>query len=554
MAQLSTSQPCLTDRDGGGNALSRRGAGTHAAFAGLAIALFLIVPRPAHAAPGDIDPTFGRHGVTVLTFGREFAQGSAVAVDAQGRIIVAGTAGPSADAAPEIAVARLTSEGTLDSSFSGDGTVTVPLPAKSEVGGVAIDPSGRIDVGATTGGELFAVRLSSGGALDPGFSDDGVASLPTGGSASGGDLALDPNGSIVVGATGCLAADCHFAVARFTPDGVPDTSFSGDGVVTTEFPGGAVLRSVAVAADGRIVAAGSVGGDSALTRYLPNGDLDPAFGGQGRATVSAYTSGALDIVLDDAERITELGAAGSLVRLLDDATLDPTWPGIQFQLPREGGLGADGADGFFVGGRFGGCSRGCIPIDTSVAHVDSSGTIDPSFGSHGKIAVLDLGSQSDGASDVIADSEGRPVVVGFSGLRMMVARLTMSSGAPDADGDRVVDREDGCPGLFGKSSHHPGCPVVRPRLSLERRKAADLWIGTAASPNGRCATRQAVKIFRVRPGRDEFLSAADSASDGSFTADGNLRRGAYYAVVRRAFKPRIGYCRTSRSNEVVIHG
>ena len=289
----------------------------------------------------------------------------------------------------------------------------------------------------------------------------------------------------------------------------------------------------------------------------PRWSLDPAFGGNGRAIVSQYTGGALEISLDDLGRITELGAAGTLLRLQADGTVDPSGPNVAFTLPREGGFGADGAGGYFVGGRLGGCSRGCTPIDTAVSHVTGNGALDADFGSFpfgNGLAAADFGSQSDGASDVAADNDGRPIIVGFSGDRMMVGRLTMTPGPPDADGDRVENSEDLCPYLYGRNVHRPGCPKVRPKLRLHLHKKADLWVGRSESPDARCAVRQTVKIFRARPGRDEFLSEAESARDGSFTADGNLRPGAYYAFVSRAFKPRIGSCRRARSNQVVIRG
>ena len=152
----------------------------HAAFGGLALALILILPRPAHATPGDVDPSFGRHGASILTFGAAFAQGSAIAIDDHGRIVVAGTSGASATSANAVAVARLDSDGVLDESFSRDGMATVPLPAKSEVGGMAIDAAHRLVIAATSGGDLFALRMSVDGELDPTFGAGGIATLPAG--------------------------------------------------------------------------------------------------------------------------------------------------------------------------------------------------------------------------------------------------------------------------------------------------------------------------------------------------------------------------------------
>jgi uncharacterized delta-60 repeat protein len=524
----------------------------------LTLALVLILPRPAHASPGDIDPTFGRHGVTLLTFGNAYAQGSAVAVDGQGRTVVAGTTGVSRDAASDIAVARLTPDGQLDKTFSGDGMATISPPGAPEVRGVAIDSAGRIVLSGSTGAGLLAIRLTADGQPDTTFSNDGVASLPVGGTASGGDLAMAGSGATFVGGSACGASGaCQFAVAKFTPTGAPDVSFSGDGVVNTAFPAEySAIRSIALAPDGSLVAAGGTGGgynDTALVRYRPDGELEPTFGGGGRAIISEYTSGAQDIAIDPQGRILELTVTGRILRLLPDASIDGSWPITPFYGPNVR-FAQDSAGRFVVAGVVGGCSRGCSPINTVVQRLNSDGSIDVAFG--GRYGSYhDLGTQSDGARDVAVDANSRPIVAGFSGDRMVVARLEASSGPADVDGDVVVDEDDECALLYaGKSlKAHPGCPGVRPKLTLHRRKAADLWVGRATSPDQRCAAKQDIHIYRVHGNRREELGEATYNADGSFEADGNLTPGAYYAAVEREFKPNFGLCRAAHSKPVVIH-
>jgi uncharacterized delta-60 repeat protein len=533
----------------------------------IAVVIAFALPAQAHASPGDIDPTFGHHGVALLSLGHPYAQGSAIAIDSEGRIVVAGTVGTDVDNATEVAIARLTAHGKPDRSFSADGVVTIPVAGPVEVDGLAIDLQDRPVLGATVGSELLAIRVTARGEPDSTFAGDGLARAPAGGAATGGDVALVGGGSVVVGATGCTpVGSCHFVVARFTAAGQPDATFAHTGVTTTDFPSGnAALTSIAVAPDGALVAGGKTdaggyfGGDeTALARYLPDGGLDQAFGGAGRAVISEGTAGAEAIAVDSQNRLTELGGSGSLLRLLPDLTFDPTFAGggSVYTGPQSGDFVTDSAGRIVIAGAAGGCSRYCSPLSTIVQRVLPEGVVDRGFGQRSGFAILSLGSKPDSARGVAVDSLDRPVLVGFSGDRMVVARLEVATGRHDIDGDGLTDKDDLCPAVYSKAraGRQPGCPVVTPKLTLRRRVNADLWIGSATSPQDRCAPKQAIQIYRERPGADQPLGEATYAAGGSFTADGNLTPGTYYAAAVRFFKVTIGLCRASRSNEVVIDG
>ena len=104
--------------------MSAKRARLSALFASFALLLAMAAPRLAHATPGDIDPTFGHHGDVLLSFGQHYAQGSAIAIDERGRIVLAGTTGTDINNATSVAVARLRPGGKLDRSFSKDGMAT----------------------------------------------------------------------------------------------------------------------------------------------------------------------------------------------------------------------------------------------------------------------------------------------------------------------------------------------------------------------------------------------------------------------------------------------
>jgi uncharacterized delta-60 repeat protein len=179
--------------------------------------------------------------------------------------------------------------------------------------------------------------LLSAGDLDISFGNAGrvVTDFMNGSTDTGHAIAIEPDGQIVVvGATTAGGGGANFALARYDPDGSPDTDFSFDGRVATDFAGqddeafGVVLQPD----DGKIIVVGrtSIGGGTtfALARYLPNGDLDLDFGTEGNGKVVTEWTGldeALGVVLQPDGKIVVAGKAGfdmALTRYLSDGTLD----------------------------------------------------------------------------------------------------------------------------------------------------------------------------------------------------------------------------------------
>ena len=129
----------------------------------------------------------------------------------------------------------------------------------------------------------FDVGGGNAGALDTSFGANGTSIANVAGIDNVWDTAIQPDGKIVVvGSTGSPAA---FAIARFHPDGALDSGFSGDGIVTLPFSGGfAEARAVSVSS-GRIFVAGyatrAIGNfDIVLVRLNPDGMPDDTFGEQ----------------------------------------------------------------------------------------------------------------------------------------------------------------------------------------------------------------------------------------------------------------------------------
>ncbi|WP_031002346.1 DUF11 domain-containing protein [Streptomyces sp. NRRL F-5727] len=224
-------------------------------------------------ASGVPDPAFDGDGRVTTSFGAGCCQGvSDLVAQADGRIVAVGHAGG-------LALTRYLDNGSLDTSFDGDGRVTTGLGTGS---GVELQSDGRIVVTGKEGNSFLVARFTAGGAPDPSFDGDGRV-LTSFGPEDGGatDIALQSDGRIV--AAGTYAGD--FALARYNTGGSLDPDFGGDGKVTTDFggPSDAAAR-VALQSDGKIVAAGLAGtaysfdAHRGLARYLGGGGIEPPAG------------------------------------------------------------------------------------------------------------------------------------------------------------------------------------------------------------------------------------------------------------------------------------
>ncbi|MFE6939292.1 calcium-binding protein [Streptomyces chartreusis] len=290
-----------------------------------------------HNADGSVDTSFGGgDGEVVTDFenGNDVAQ--RVAIQPDGKIVVAGRHQETDD---EFAgccwftVARYNADGSVDTSFGGgDGWVSPGLAGGAEEAvGVAVQPDGRIVAGAYAGGWFAVLRYLSDGTPDSTFGGgDGLTmtafSDTGGGGASAQDMILQPNGKIVMaGSAGESFFD--FAVARYNPDGSPDTTFSGDGKVTTDLGGYNWGETVAVQSTGRIIVGGQSADRFALVRYNVDGSRDTAFGTGGVATTDfGGTAGVNDLVVQPDDRIVAAGSGSPgdflLARFNADGTLD----------------------------------------------------------------------------------------------------------------------------------------------------------------------------------------------------------------------------------------
>ncbi|MGB7926224.1 MAG: delta-60 repeat domain-containing protein [Pyrinomonadaceae bacterium] len=363
---------------------------------------------------GRLDKTFDSDGKQKIDFGTQGSSASAVALQTDGKIIVAGS--QSALRQPpyyftyDFALARLNSNGRLDPTFGTGGKVVTDFAGGIDFASdVAIQPDGKIVLvgyanpdyqGHTS---LALARYNSDGSLDQTFGAGGKVTKELDDFVSVQSVVIQSDGKILVGVASFVirvAPPYHtdFYLARYNSDGSPDTTFGPDGLLTTEF----YISGLALQPDGKIVGAGSLGKSFAVARYNSDGSPDTTFNGDGKQTTNfSQDTQVEDVIILPGGKIV---VAGHL-------------PFSVVTIPSEGPRAGD---------------------DFALARYNSDGSPDRTFDHDGKL-VTDLFSCSyDSLAAAAAQGDGKIVVVGgVSGIRFhqvdfAVARypLDATSSAP----------------------------------------------------------------------------------------------------------------------------
>ena len=232
---------------------------------------------------GRLDPAFGRGGKVLTDFGaRSDGYANAVAIQPDGKVVVAGDVFRGTDF---FGLARYNADGTLDRSFGQGGRVLTKVGAfNSHASALIVQPDGKLVVAGMAfvapDGDFALVRYTTDGKLDPTFGRGGVVVTDAGNAWA---LAVQRDRKVVTAGVDSGPRFRVFALGRWMENGSLDPSFGRSGQLRTTFDTAATANAVRVRADGKIVAAGTVGGrDFALTRYTSSGRLDGSFGSGGK--------------------------------------------------------------------------------------------------------------------------------------------------------------------------------------------------------------------------------------------------------------------------------
>ncbi len=461
-----------------------------AIFVTLASVVLFCGTQIVSALPGDLDTTFNGTGKVTVDIATGNDGGRAVAIQPDGKIIVAGdciTAGNS-----DICLVRFNPNGSLDTSFDIDGKVTTPIGTMGDFAtAISILDDGKILV---VGRYQFSVsvilgvliRYNTNGSLDTTFGGgDGWSQVLMQEATS---MVVQPDGKIIVaGGQTSGVADGQSRQHRFNADGTTDTTFgngiAGQGtnaIAYDTFTGtDHDTRAIALQPDGKIIVGGCRASGSCiygLARLNANGSLDTTFDTDGRVTTAGL--GAIEeLRIQPDGKILAIGALNedfNVTRYNPDGSLDVSFgtngrvstPFVGIDGVRSGIVQADGK--IVVGGTSGG-----IDTNFAIARYTTAGVLDGTFSGDGKVTI-DLGSTADSSYGMAMDSSGRFVMAGVSANFFAVARVlgdvTATGPTPyDFDGDRKADYS------IWRPSNSLGVPDFHVRRSSDGGLAGVEW-------------------------------------------------------------------------------
>jgi uncharacterized delta-60 repeat protein len=361
---------------------------------------------------GSLDTTFGQQGFLV-NFG--ISSSLTAALQSDGKIVAGST--KRVDNFPtytiNIALARYTADGSLDSSFGGGNVfITGVGMGLASPQAMVIQSDGKIVIVGTstswstfptTGDMGWVIRYLPDGTPDTSFGNNGLRNIggiqPFNQSACT-SVAIQPDGKLLLGIRKTTGTG-PYMLQRWNADGSPDPTWGGgDGIV--DLPAGNSMSNVRVMPDGRIV---GIINSKSIYRFNPDGSLDTSFDGDGSRPLTGLTSTPYDLAVSASGKLTMVGPQpnGSATRI-------------------------------------------------SIYKLKADGSVETGFGDNG---LLSISNPLDPASDIVStscafDSQGRLVVGGraiatpnrFIALRLVappVMPVSVSGRVTDVNGNGVAN-------------------------------------------------------------------------------------------------------------------
>jgi uncharacterized delta-60 repeat protein len=396
----------------------------------LALGLCALAFAPAAiAAPGDLDPSFGNGGKSIVDLGAT-EQVSGLLLQPDGNVIVTGSTNALSTDRNLFAARLRVPQGTLDPAYGGgSGWSQVNLGGDDRSGGAALQPDGRIVLagGIDSVEDDYGVArlLNPQGTFDPSFGIGGRRNGLRTGADGAFAMALQPDGKIVFAGFQSGPGGEDWLIGRLvTPQATPDASFGSGGFTTTNQGGTAdEAYDVLVQPDGKVLVAGASRNQGSgynlgdVQRLLPGGTPDDDFGNS--SNVGSLGQAMFTLALQPDGKILAGGVDGSqmvVYRLLPNGTLDDSFGG---------GDGRSGAGGFSSAsdllvqpdGKIIAVGSADIPSGEAfgIARLQPNGILDTSFGNGGK-TTIDFGPPNpyQPASGVVQQPDGKLIVAGYS--------------------------------------------------------------------------------------------------------------------------------------------
>jgi uncharacterized delta-60 repeat protein len=357
--------------------------------------------------PGTLDASFGTGGKVMTSFGAANDRATAVALQPDGKIVVAGYCRNSSQ--DDFCALRYEADGTLDQSFGSAGKAINAVGIDNDsVVAVALQPDSKIVVvgfclNSSNLTDFCALRHNADGSVDTDFGSGGkvIASLSSRAIAT--SLVLQPDGKLVLAGYCGVINSYDFCAVRLNADGSRDNSFGGGTVVKAIGSGDDRATAIALQPDGKLVLAGYCGGSSTSYDFC---------------ALRLNADGTTDLTFSGGTVITPIGAGTSFDQV-NAIALQP--------------------DGKLV--LAGWCQGGLL--DFCALRYEANGALDASFGSGGKV-ITAVGTGNDQANALALQSDGKLVLIGWcdgSGGKDFCAVRLHSDGSLDqsfGSGGKVI--------------------------------------------------------------------------------------------------------------------
>ena len=401
-------------------------------------------------SPGCLDVTFGGGTgkvVADISPGTEPNRARGVAIQADWKIVAAGTTTTPGTLKRSFALLRFNTDGSLDSTFGNGGLVTTAFSTGNDEGwAVEIQPDGKIVVaGSAYAGQsrgsahyVFAVARYNplDGSPDSTFGSGGKTTVSFGNNSQTSDtearaIAIQPDGKLLVGGF----AGSSGAIARLNSNGSLDATFASGGKLTSSINAGPTSAALVTQSDGKIVFGGwtyggqRTGYDFALARYSPNGNADTAFGNGGVATADffGFEDRIRALAIDGNNNIVAAGFAstgsGPVYRNFAVARFTPSGQ-LDAAFGNGGKVSTDifgswddcyalaiQPDGKILAGGFSDDPNG-QQFYLTVVRYNSNGALDSTFGTGGIVTTNLAGAQQNYAYAVAIQADGKIVAGG----------------------------------------------------------------------------------------------------------------------------------------------
>lgn len=382
----------------------------------------------ANAQPGSLDLTYGNNGVNFLDFGGDEVLSSS-AMQSDGKIVAVGTTDANGD--NDFLVVRINPDGSFDNSFGSGGQVVTDFNGYSDhAAAVAIQSNGKILVAGAASysgsADMAVVRYNSNGTLDNTFDLDGKVTINLGSISNGANsIAIQTDNKIVIGGVGGSSTlSFDFGLARLNSDGSLDNSFGNSGkVITPITPPFNVIYQILLQNDGKIIAAGTGAAagsfDFIVARYNPDGSLDSSFGSSGitQTAIGLVSDMAFAVAQDASDKIIAAGHSHdvinqegfAMIRYNTDGSLDNTFGNngiVTTQIstqPDEIFTILIQPDGKYI---VGGQADTGADMRHVLARYNPDGSLDNTFGQNG-VFLLDITPGDDFIQKILLQSDGK---------------------------------------------------------------------------------------------------------------------------------------------------